>query len=288
MFALPASERMDFNISKTNSWDIESNHAFEFLTPVMFLHLADLLRQSGANVWEHLGCVAKVEMELTTLGMFLQTLLHRVMTSLTPDNVTRFCGYDCVLIRASKGTICFWFAMGIFRVLCRIHCNPMLVLLAIDRLAEFDRDAKSVGCFSFEYKRSEFNFILPVPLVMRKRADVTEVSKGVCDVIRPVYREEFANPAMNRDLFERSWQLFPGKSDDYTEYPMLVEQNHVVGYWNTAVASEEAERNLMSGADANIDNLPEAVYDEENWNFEGSIGKKSAHRVGIKRKSQDL
>lgn len=60
-----------------------------------------------------------------------------------------------------------------------------------------------------------------------KRADVSKVSEGGHDEIRPVYREEFANRGMSHDFAERAWHLLLKKGEDYTEYPAWEEQERV-------------------------------------------------------------
>lgn len=114
-----------------------------------------------------------------------------------------------------------------------------------------------------------------------------EVVKGGHDEIRPVYSEQFADWGMSRDYAERPWHLFLKKGNDYTEYPILKEQERVTGYRNSAVALEGEKGNLISGSNPNIDNLPEDVNDDGNWNFDGAIGE-STRRVRMNWKLQDL
>lgn len=78
--------------------------------------------------------------------------------------------------------------MGIFHVLRRMHFNPILVLLAIARLAEVDWDKTSAEWFPFDYERAKLNSKPPVLGVTRTRANRTEVTEGSHDAIRPVYR----------------------------------------------------------------------------------------------------
>lgn len=46
--------------------------------------------------------------------------------------------------------------------------------------------------------------------------------------------------------------------------------------------------NLTSNLDPKIDNLPEGVGDNDDWDFNGAGGGYSAQRVGVRRKSEDF
>lgn len=131
-----------------------------------------------------------------------------------------------------------WFALGIFRVLRRKQCNSILALLAIPLLAEVDWDATYVEWFPIELKRTKFIFVPSAAEATRRRADETIVTDCGHDEIRPVTREEFADRGMSRDFADRAWNEFLEKSDIYTEYPMLKEQDRVKGYRNIRMASE--------------------------------------------------
>lgn len=75
-------------------------------------------------------------------------------------------------------------------------------------------------------------------MVRPKRANETEVSKGGHDEIHPVCREEFTDRGKSRDFAELARHLFIEKTGDYTDYPLVVEQDHVAGYRKRPVASE--------------------------------------------------
>lgn len=77
--------------------------------------------------------------------------------------------------------------MGIFRVLSRMHCSRTLTLLTIAQLAEVAWNVTGVEWFPFNFKRSRFIYIPPVPRVTRKRADVAEATEGGYHETRPVY-----------------------------------------------------------------------------------------------------
>lgn len=51
---------------------------------------------------------------------------------------------------------------------------------------------------------------------------------------------------------------------------------------------EDAHWNLTPGAVSHVDSVPEAVDDDEDWDFDGATGGESAQRVGMKRKEQNL
>lgn len=81
------------------------------------------LRTSDSKDPEHLGRVAEVEIELTTLGELLRMFRHGVVSQLAPGDMTRGCGEDGIPIRVSEGMVRKWFDTVIFRVLRRFHCN---------------------------------------------------------------------------------------------------------------------------------------------------------------------
>lgn len=55
---------------------------------------------------EYLGCMAEVEVELTTLGASLRTTRQKVVNRLATEYMTRICCNDGVLIRVSHGVLC--------------------------------------------------------------------------------------------------------------------------------------------------------------------------------------
>lgn len=69
---------------------------------------------------------------------------------------------------------------------------------------------------------------------------------------------------------------------------MLWEQNRVTGYRHGSGVSKGGQENLTPGADPNVDTLLEGVGDNENWDFDGAIGEKSAQRIGTKRQLLSL
>lgn len=113
---------------------------------------------SGLKVWDHLGCTAEVEMELTTLGTFVHTVRYGHLNRLPPDNVTPVCLNDIVIIRLSQVVVRRWFEMGIFVVLCGMYRNPTLALRAMARLTEVDCDKTCVEWVLIEHERSKFIF----------------------------------------------------------------------------------------------------------------------------------
>lgn len=98
----------------------------------------------------------------------------------------------------------------------------------------------------------------------------------------------FSNHGTFDYFAEQAWELFFEKDEDYTEYLMLEDQGHVSGYWKSPVTLEEVEGYLTPSMHQNIDKIPEGVDDNDDWDFNGAIGGKSAQRVSIKRKLQDL
>lgn len=83
-------------------------------------------------------------MELTTLDAFLRTVRYGVVSRLASDDITRISGNDGVLVRVDDGMTRQSFAMAIIRLLNRMHCDPILSLLAITRFAEVDQNAMGV------------------------------------------------------------------------------------------------------------------------------------------------
>lgn len=130
-FALQPSERNELYTPVPNGWGRESNRALRVTTPVMFSYLANHLSMFGARVWAHLVRATEVELELTTLGSFLRTVRRGVLNRSATEDMNRFCDNDDVLFLVSQGMVRQWLAMGIFRVLRSMHCNPILALLVI-------------------------------------------------------------------------------------------------------------------------------------------------------------
>lgn len=62
----------------------------------------------------------------------------------------------------------------------------------------------------------------------------------------------------------------------------------MTGYRNSPVVSEGGRGNLTPGDDSNVDNLPEDIDDDEDWNFDSATGGESVQHVGVKRKLLDL
>lgn len=75
---------------------------------------------------------------------------------------------------------------------------------------------------------------------------------------------------------ERPRHLFLENGDNYMEYPMLEERDCVTSYRNSPIVSEGCQGNLTPGADTNVDSLSVGVDDDEDWDFNGAIGKESA------------
>lgn len=72
----------------------------------------------------------------------------------------------------------------------------------------------------------------------RIRADQIEVAKGGHIEICPGYGEDSAGRGISRDFAEQAWHLVLEKSDNYTKYPMLDEQDCDMGYRKSPVNSE--------------------------------------------------
>lgn len=165
-----------------------------------------------------------------------------------------------------------WFDAGIFCVLRCMHFVPILALLAIALLAKVNWDATRIKSFKFEYQRLKYIFISPVPSVTRYREDRKKHTKGGHHEICLIYCVEFADRIMFRYSADQYWNFFLEKSDDYTEYPMLEEQDRETGYWNWPVAFERAQGNLKTGVHTNIDHLPEDAGEGDNWEYDNAVG----------------
>lgn len=155
---------------------------------------------SCSKVWEHLGFIADVKAELTTLGAFLRTVWEEVVNRLALDYITRVCCNDSVPYRVFQGIVRKWLDIYTFRSLRRMHSIPLLALLAIAWLVEMNWDATAAEWFSFGYEQSKFIFILLVPVVTRIRADETKIIKSDQDDIRPIYLQKLAGRGMSRDF----------------------------------------------------------------------------------------
>lgn len=105
----------------------------------------------GLRIRDHLDRMPYVEMELTKFSVFLWTVRHGVVNRLAPNDITSICGNDGFSIRFTQSMVRQWCSMGIFFDSCRMHCNPILALLEIARLAKIDWDATSVEWFPFQY-----------------------------------------------------------------------------------------------------------------------------------------
>lgn len=106
--------------------------------------------------------------------------------------------------------------MDILRVLRRMHCNPILILLAISRLAKVGWDATGLEWFSLDYERPKSFFTPQVLGMMSIDAGRNEVSEGGHDEIRPAYQVEFVNRGMSPDFTERGWNLLLQRGDGDT------------------------------------------------------------------------
>lgn len=137
--------------------------------------------------------------------------------------MTCYCGYDRVFILVTQNTICEWTRMDIVRVLRHIHRNPLFAFLRIARFAEFDWDVTVTGWISFEYEKSKYFFISPTPGETRELADGAEVSGGVYNTTRLIYREEVDDRGLYQDFAELAAQLFLENRDDYMEYRVMDE-----------------------------------------------------------------
>lgn len=82
MFSLPPGERDKFCTQIPHGLGYETNRFLAVLTPVMFLYLADHLCVPGSKVREHLGRIGEIEIEVKTLGAFLQTIHYGMIHQL--------------------------------------------------------------------------------------------------------------------------------------------------------------------------------------------------------------
>lgn len=69
---------------------------------------------------------------------------------------------------------------------------------------------------------------------------------------------------------------------------MFEEQYCVTVFRDSTLASVGGQWNLTPGADADIDNLSEAVDDDDDWDVNGAIDGEPAQRICVKRKFLDL
>lgn len=61
----------------------------------------------------------------------------------------------------------------------------------------------------------------------------------------------------------------------------------MTGYLDSPVVSESGKKISTPGVDLNVDCLLDGVYDNEDWDFDGARGGKSAKRKDLKRKFLD-
>lgn len=109
--------------------------------------LRDHFQMSSLRVREYLGRMVEVEMELMTLGAFLGMVRYGVVNRFETDDMICVCGTDGVLICVSQEMVRHLFAIGIFRLLLRMHCNPIYALLAIVCSAEVDWNVTGIEWF---------------------------------------------------------------------------------------------------------------------------------------------
>lgn len=126
---------------------------------MMFSYTANHLRKSGSNVRKNLSHIAEIEIEVTKLGAFPLTIHYGVISRLSPDDMTHFCGDGGVIVQVAQGIFQKWSEMCIFRVLRSSDCNPILVILAIVCSAEVDWEATAVEWFPLDYEQSKLIFI---------------------------------------------------------------------------------------------------------------------------------
>lgn len=116
MIALLAGARTDFYNPVLHGLENKTNDYLGFPIPVMFLYLLDQLNMLGLEVRKHLGRIAEVVIAFSTLGAFMRTVLHRVLSRVVREDRTRFCGEDGVLIRVDRVSTRKLSDMGIFHV----------------------------------------------------------------------------------------------------------------------------------------------------------------------------
>lgn len=129
-----------------------------------------------------------------------------------PVDMAPVCSEDGVFIQIFQGMVRKWVDMGIIRVLRRMHSNPILALLAISQLAKVDWGVPGVEWFPFDYERSRFFFIPPVPGMKRIREDGSDIIKDSHDEIRPDCRVAFADRGMLHVFAERLGSCFLKKA----------------------------------------------------------------------------
>lgn len=133
MLAISPIDKNGFHISEPHGWEHKSNRSLGVPTPVLISYLADHLHLSGSKVQDHLRHIVEVKIEVTKVGAFLRKVLHGVVRLLAPESMTCVCGEDRVLILFFRGMVRKCIEMGIFPVLRRMQCNPILALQAITR-----------------------------------------------------------------------------------------------------------------------------------------------------------
>lgn len=131
MFALPPNQMNDFYAPVPQCWEHESNRSLVVPTAMIFSFLADHLPMCGSKVQEDLVCIEEFKILFMTHCALLQSVCHEGVNRQVPDDVTHVCSKDGVLIQVSQGVVQKSFDMGISRVLRRMHCTPVLAVLAI-------------------------------------------------------------------------------------------------------------------------------------------------------------
>lgn len=81
--------------------------------------------------------------------------------------------------------------------------------------------------------------------VTRKRADGTDLTERSHDEVHRIYGKKLAIRVFPCDFAERARHPILVKGDDYTEYPMLDNQNRATGYHSSPIESERAQENLI-------------------------------------------
>lgn len=93
---------------------------------------------------------------------------------------------------------------------------------------------------------------------------------------------------MSQDIDQRTLHMSPKESGDYAEYQMLDKPDGESDYRNSPVAFKGAQGNLTPSVVSNTKNPSKVVDDVEDWDFDNSDGEKSAQRVALKRRFEDL
>lgn len=174
------------------------------------------------------------------------------------------------------------------RVFRRMHWNTILALLVVARSVEVDYNATSADLFLFKYERSKFIFMHSVPMVTRKRAEGTAITKSGHNEIGPVYSEEFADRVMSCDFAEWDQHLYIQSSLDFLDNRQFNAYYRVVGNCNSLVVSDGAKINFTPVEELNSYKHSEDLGDCSNWEFVGDIDGESTQRVLFTGKLQHL